>query len=70
MKNIILKLLDFCNLLDYSGARLSLTNLGLIALIFKMVVSKPVDWPSVVAVIAALANYMNKRSTNQDANGN
>lgn len=64
--NIVLKILDFCNLLDYSG-KLSITNIALIGLICKMVFASNVDWPSIVAVIAAFSNYAHKRVVSQDS---
>ena len=56
-----LRLLGFLNLTDDAG-NLSITNIGLIALISKMVCTPNIDWPSVVAVITAFANYAHKRA--------
>ena len=64
---IILKVLDFLNLLDYSGERLSITNIALVALIAKLSLSSNVDWPSIVAVITAFGNYASKRHINAQA---
>lgn len=55
------KLLAFCNLLEYDGNRLSITNIALIILLGKLALSNNVDWPSIVAVIASFANYAHKR---------
>lgn len=59
----MLKLLAFLNVLDDSN-RLSITNLALIGLIMKMILASNVDWPSIVAVVAAFGNYSHKRSIN------
>ncbi len=59
----ITKILDFLNILDYSGTRLSITNIALIGLLIKVLVSPNVDWPSLVAIITAFANYAHKRSS-------
>lgn len=67
--NLVLKALDFCNLLDYNG-KLSITNIALVALIAKLALSGNTDWPSLVAVITAFSNYAHKRVVsqgNQDA---
>lgn len=61
VKEFILKVLDFCNVLDYAG-KLSITNIALIALVGKMVIAPTLDWPSVVTVITVFSNYMHKRS--------
>lgn len=60
----IIKTLDFCNILDYNK-RLSLTNIALIALVVKLVVSPSPDLATVGSVVIAFSNYMHKRSTNQ-----
>lgn len=62
----LLKILDFLNVLS-DDKKLSITNLGLIMLITKMVIASSVDWPSVVAVIAAFGNYASKRVVNANA---
>lgn len=61
---IILKILDFLNLLSYDR-KLSITNIALYVLLGKLVLSSNVDWPSIVAVITAFANYSIKRVVNQ-----
>lgn len=66
----MLKILNFLNLLDENNC-LSITNVGLIALVTKIVVSPTADWPSIVAVIASFSNYAHKRYVNsqvQDPN--
>jgi DNA-binding transcriptional regulator YdaS (Cro superfamily) len=60
---IVLKILDFCNLLDYTGTRLSITNIALIGLVTRLAVTKDIDWPSLVAVITAFGNYAHKRTS-------
>jgi len=64
--SIILKILDFCNLLDYNK-NLSLTNIALIALVVKLIVSPSPDLATVGSVVIAFSNYMHKRSTSQGA---
>lgn len=65
----ILKILDFFNLLDYSN-RISLTNLALIALVGKLLVTPNPDFATIGSVIIAFANYMHKRSTNDQSGQN
>lgn len=55
-----IKTLDFCNVLDYNK-RLSITNIALIALLGKLLLSTNTDWPSLVSVIVAFSNYAHKR---------
>lgn len=70
----MLRVLSFLNLLDDSGHSISLTNIGFIAILFKILISPSVDWPSMVSLIGLLVNYMHKRTVNsqgaQDANCN
>ncbi len=61
---MLLKILDFLNLLSYDG-KLSLTNIALIVLVGKLVVSPSPDLATVGSVVIAFANYMQKRSANQ-----
>lgn len=61
-----IKTLDFCNLLDYNK-KLSITNIALIALLGKMILSHNVDWPSLVSVIVAFSNYAHKRVVSNNA---
>lgn len=65
MKNKILKILDFCSILSYDG-RLSITNLAVIALIVKLVISPSPDLSTVGATAIALFNYIHKRSSTPD----
>lgn len=66
----MIKVLLFLNLLD-AQRRLSITNLGLMALIIKTVVSPSADWSSIVAMVVAFANYMHKRDViSRNFNGN
>jgi hypothetical protein len=58
---VLFKILDFFNLLDESGYRISITNVAVIVLISKILFSSNVDWPSVVAVIVSFGNYSHKR---------
>ncbi len=60
---MILKILDFLNILDYSG-RISLTNLALISLVGKLLISPNPDFATIGSVVVAMANYMHKRSIN------
>lgn len=64
----LLKVLDFCNVLDYSK-RLSITNIALIVLLAKVAFASPIDWPSIVSLVIAFSNYAHKRSSNQVAVG-
>jgi hypothetical protein len=57
------KVLDFLSILGYDG-RVSLTNVALIALVTKIVISPSVDWPSVVAIVTAFGNYAHRRGQN------
>lgn len=65
----VLKALDFCSLLDYSGTRLSLTNIALLALVAKLAFSQSADWGSIVAVVTAFGNYSLKRVVNSKSEG-
>lgn len=56
----LLTILNFLNILDSEG-RLSITNLGLICLLIKVMISPDADWSSIVAIVVAFANYMHKR---------
>lgn len=62
--NIVLKILDFCNLLDYSQKRLSLTNLALISLVLKLIITRNPDLSTIGTTVIAFANYMQRRSAN------
>lgn len=62
-----LRVLDFLNILDYSK-RLSLTNISLVLLVGKLLVTPNPDFAVVGSVIIAFANYAHKRSTNQGSN--
>lgn len=55
------KILSFLSLLDESGQSLSITNIGLCVMVAKMAIAASVDWPSVVVVITAFANYAHRR---------
>lgn len=61
MKKKLLRLLDFCNLLDYNK-KISITNIALIALISKIMMAVTIDFPSVVALATVFANYIHRRS--------
>lgn len=56
----IKRVINWLNLLDLEG-KLSLTNVALVALVIKMLVSPNLDWPAVVTLITVFANYMHKR---------
>ena len=61
MKNILKKTLDFFNILDYSGDKLSLTNLAFIAIIIKVIKAPTLDPQTVIALVTLCANYLHKR---------
>jgi hypothetical protein len=63
----VFKILAFLSLLDETGTALSITNIGLCVMIAKMAIAASVDWPSVVVVITAFANYAHKRVINTGA---
>lgn len=64
-----MKFLAFMNLLDESGNAISLTNLGLWAIMVKILISPMIDGPSVVALVSLLVNYMHKRNAvSKDSN--
>ena len=67
MKDFLIKVLDFCNILDDNRC-LSLTNLAVIAMVVKMVCTKSPDMATLGATVVSLMNYMHKRSTNNSAN--
>lgn len=62
MINFIKKILDFCSILSYDG-KLSITNIAVIALITKLVLSPSPDLATVGITAVSILNYMNKRST-------
>ncbi len=59
----LLRFLDFFNILDYSK-RISLTNVSLMLLVGKLLVSPNPDFGTIGAVIAAFGNYAHRRGTN------
>lgn len=56
-----MKWLDFFCLLSDDGSQLSLTNLALIALTIKMLLSPTLDWPSTITMMTVFANYAHRR---------
>ena len=62
----LLKALDWLNLLD-AERKLSLTNLGLICLLARVIASPTLDWASVTTLALAFANYAHKRSESAKA---
>lgn len=61
MKNIS-KILNFLNLLDYSGEKLSISNLLVYVLGMKICISSPnMDWSVVSGLLVVLLNYSHKR---------
>lgn len=64
-----MRILGFLNLLD-DGGNLSITNIGVYALICKFLISAHADWPSSVALIGTLLNYAHKRQVNNDSRSN
>jgi hypothetical protein len=63
---MILKILDFLNILDYSK-RISLTNVSLMLLVGKLLFTPSPDFAVVGSVIIAFANYAHKRSTSDQS---
>lgn len=59
MKEQLMSLLRFLNLLDQEQ-KLSITNVAMVAMLGKMLVS-PIDWPSALALFTLAANYAHKR---------
>lgn len=68
IKDKLLKILSFCNILDDSG-NLSLTNLAFIAMVAKLVLTKNPDYATLGATVATVLNYMHKRNTNNENSG-
>lgn len=62
---IIKKILDFCNVLSYDG-KLSITNIAVIAMITKLVLSPSPDLATVGVTAVSFLNYMHKRNSNND----
>jgi hypothetical protein len=63
---MILRILDFFNILDYNR-RISLTNVSLMLLIGKLLVSPNPDFGTIGTVIVAFANYAHKRSVSEQS---
>lgn len=61
---ILLKILDFCSLLDYSGARLSISNIAVISLVTKLALTSNPDLATIGVTVVSLLNYMHKRNEN------
>lgn len=57
--------LAFCNVLDYNG-NLSISNLSVIALISKLVITSNPDIATVGVTAVSILNYMHKRSSNAE----
>lgn len=68
MKAFFTKLGTFFQLLDSDG-NLSITNIGLIALLLKVLVHPQIDWASVTTLVLAFANYAHKRQNLQIISG-
>lgn len=66
MKQRLLNILSFCNLLDLEG-KLSLTNVGLVVLLIRVGMAAQLDWASVTTLALAFANYMHKRKESSAA---
>ncbi len=60
---MIIKVLDFCNLLDDSG-RLSITNIAAIVLVTKLALTGNPDLATVGSTALGLLNYAHKRYVN------
>lgn len=67
--NILNKLLDFLNLLDYSG-RLSPTNVALCIVTIRLAMAPQPSLIDLGALLIGLANYAHKRVVNQEAAAN
>lgn len=59
---MVLRALGWLNLLD-SEKNLSLTNLAVVCLVGKMLLSPNLDWPSITGMVVVFANYMHKRQS-------
>jgi len=68
MIDFIKKILDFCNVLDDTG-RLSITNVAVMGLVGKLIITSNPDLATVGTTIIALVNYMHKRSVNNASSG-
>jgi len=62
---ILKKILDFCNILDYSK-RISLTNLAFIAIIIKAIATPTLDSQTTIALVTLCLNYVHKRKASND----
>lgn len=60
VKNLFCKLLNFVNLVD-KNRNLSITNMAVYVLLFKIATAKTLDWPTAAALMLSLINYGHKR---------
>lgn len=65
----LLKILAFLNVLDYNGC-LSISNIAVIALISKLVLTSNPDIATVGITAVSILNYMHKRSSNASSGSN
>lgn len=63
MKNFLIRVLDFFNLLDHKK-NLSISNIAVIILLVKIAMSPTIDWAVVSALLLSLLNYSHKRTVN------
>ncbi len=66
MIQFIKKVLAFLNVLDYNGTSLSITNIAVIAMITKLVLTSNPDLATVGVTAVSFLNYMHKRSSTPD----
>lgn len=63
----LLKILAFLNVLDYTGTSISITNLAVIALVSKLVLTNNPDIATVGVTAVSILSYAHKRSINAKA---
>jgi flagellar biosynthesis component FlhA len=63
MKTKLIKLLNWLNLLDYSG-KLSITNCAVVLLLVKIAYAPTLDWAVVSGLLVTLLSYSHKRYEN------
>jgi len=59
LKNKMIAFLTFLKLCEHG--KLSITNLGVLALLGKMIVSPSLDWPTAATLLLALLSYNHKK---------
>lgn len=63
VKQFFCKILCFFNLTDHNCA-LSITNIGVYILLYKIGTAKVLDWPTASALMITLLSYSHKRYVN------